>query len=113
MYINTDNAFKIREWLHQAAEQANMNESDARAFVLSAFKQATYGKIRQEMPEHLKNGAEVFVWRSVGAWCGCKRYGHYVQGVSAVIVRKVTPNFIIGTCGERVSRDSIIGFTID
>lgn len=113
-YMTTDDAFCLRRKLYEACDAAGISEADSRSLVCSMFQTAARGKIRRNLPKRAyRKNAEFFVWRVVGAWCGCKRFGQYVQGVNAVIVKKFCPKCIIGASGERVPYDAIIGFTID
>lgn len=113
-YLTTDDAFFLRRRLYDVCDAAGRSEVDSRALVCSMFQTAARGKIRRNLPKRAyRKNAEVFVWRVVGAWVGGKRYGQYVQGVECVIVKKFCPKSIIGTHGERVLYDSVIGFTID
>jgi coenzyme F420-reducing hydrogenase delta subunit len=113
-YVTTESAFEIRKRLYDAMDIAGRSEADTRALVCRAFQTITRGKIRREIPMRaFTKGHDVIVWRVVGAWCGCVRFGQYVQGIEAVYVSKVCPRCIIGINGERVPYDSIVGFTLD
>lgn len=112
-YVTTDDCFEIRRNLESALEIAGNSAAIIRQYTLEMFRTAVFGKIRTEYPKHVKRGQYVYVWRNVGVWVGGKKYGRYVQGVECVCVEKRTPSWYIGKNGERVSPDSVIGYTID